>query len=195
MKLNYEAGRIPTKHELNVGEVAYNVKDGVQYTKLKDENVMPISYIPKVCVTSNSEKTPDAQNKHFIEWGKQCTYIDECVYSFDSRFPTRVTIKKNGLYRINAYAGYTNYGTDRAAIASKISVNGKEDILPVRGRAYSRGFDYNRWMSVGCEAITELKEGDYVEYVVTLNYADQTDSILKLTTEGMMSFELLKCLP
>ena len=40
MKLNYEKGHIPTKFELRVGEIAYNVIDDVQYTKLKDDSIV-----------------------------------------------------------------------------------------------------------------------------------------------------------
>ena len=42
MKMNYTKGHIPTKYELRVGELAYNVPDKIQYTKLKDDTILAV---------------------------------------------------------------------------------------------------------------------------------------------------------
>ena len=43
MKLNYEAGKIPTKFELLVGGLAYNVPDNKMYTRLIDDTIILVS--------------------------------------------------------------------------------------------------------------------------------------------------------
>ncbi len=42
-KLNYKAGYIPTKYELEVGAFAYNVPDGILYTKTIADTIEVIS--------------------------------------------------------------------------------------------------------------------------------------------------------
>ncbi len=40
MKLSYVAGAVPTKYEIGVGDIAYNVRDKLQYTKLIDDTIV-----------------------------------------------------------------------------------------------------------------------------------------------------------
>jgi len=40
MKLSYKSGQIPTKYELGVGEMAYNVVDGLSYTKMITDDII-----------------------------------------------------------------------------------------------------------------------------------------------------------
>ena len=42
MKLNYEEGKVPTKHELIVGGLAYNVPDKKLYLRLIDDTIIEV---------------------------------------------------------------------------------------------------------------------------------------------------------
>ena len=45
MKLNYEEGKVPTKHELIVGGLAYNVPDKKLYTRLIDDTIIEVFWV------------------------------------------------------------------------------------------------------------------------------------------------------
>ena len=57
MKLNYKKGQVPTKYEIRVGEIAYNVEDRVQYTKLKDDSIVKIGGINTPTFPTDEGKT------------------------------------------------------------------------------------------------------------------------------------------
>jgi len=108
---------------------------------------------------------------HYVEWEVE-TYKDD-EYSFTSANPTRIVVNKDGRYSLYAVVGITQGGGGRTTFMSSYRVNGTTSVIKGRQRNYSRGSNYGDTSNFINTEI-ELKAGDYIEFVITV---DDTDGV------------------